>query len=208
MKKLLLSLLAMIAVAAPAVKAEGVYTRQVDDAQLVAEANEWMLAGEWRHGFIADPHASVNAVDFYEQYKKNPAQWDAMFEWLAGHDLLALEKGSHPIEGTGMVVKIEDSQNAPLEKRRSESHYHTIDFQYVVKGVERFGIIDHNTSVPNCDYKPDVIHYDYDKEQAKFYDSTPDSFFLFFPEDWHIAKIANDTTDQSIRVVVVKLAYE
>lgn len=208
MKKLLISLLTMIASAAPAVMADGVYTRQVEDSTLVAKANEWMQAGEWRHGFKADPHLSVNAVDFYEQYHKNPAQWDAMFEWLANHDLLALEKGSHPIGGTDMVVKIEDSRNAPLEKRRSESHYHTIDFQYVVKGVERFGIIDHNTSVPNCEYKPDVIHYDYDREQARFYDSSPDSFFLFFPEDWHIAKIANDTDDQTIRVVVVKLAYK
>ncbi len=206
MKKIILSLLTIAA--ACVAKADGVYTRQVDDARLVAEADEWMRAGEWRHGFKADPHPSVNAVDFYEQYRKNPAQWDAMFEWLSTHDLLALEKGNHPIEGTGLVVKIEDSSNAPLEKRRSESHYHTIDFQYVVKGTERFGIIDHNTSTPNCEYKPDVIHYDYDKEQAIFHDSSPESFFLFFPDDWHIAKIANDTSDQSIRVVVVKLAYE
>ena len=103
---------------------------------------------------------------------------------------------------------MEDSKNDPLEKRGSESHYHHIDFQYVVKGVERFGIIDHLTSKPNCKYRPDVIHYDYDKARARFYDSTPDKFFIFFPGDWHIAKIANDTDNQDIRVIVIKVDYK
>ena len=40
-----------------------------------------------------------------------------------------------------------------------------------------------------------------------FIDSTPERFFLFFPSDWHIAKIQTDKEDQNIRVVVVKLDY-
>ena len=106
-----------------------------------------------------------------------------------------------------MVVSVEDSRNEALEKRRSESHYHHIDFQYVVKGTERFGIIEHLTSKPNCEYKPDVIHYDYEVGKARFYDSTPDKFFLFFPSDWHIAKVKTELEDQDIRVIVVKLDY-
>ena len=99
------------------------------------------------------------------------------------------------------------STNDPLEKRGTESHRTHIDMQYVVKGCERFGIIDHLTSKPNCPYKPDFIGYDYDPTKARFYDSTPDRFFLFFPEDWHIAKIATDKEDQNIRVIVVKLDF-
>ena len=41
-------------------------------------------------------------------------------------------------------------------------------------------------------YRPDVIHYDYDRRKARFFDSTPGEFFIFFPRDWHIAKVAND----------------
>ena len=167
-----------------------------------------MESGAWRNGFEkAAPHESVNAIDFYEQYSKNKEQWDAMFRWLEETDLLAIPGGKHPIEGTTLVVSVEDSKNGPLEKRQSESHRKKIDFQYAVKGTERFGIIDHETSVPNCEYKPDVIHYDYDASKARFYDSTPDKFFLFFPEDWHIAKINNDTDNQDIRVIVVKVDY-
>lgn len=167
-----------------------------------------MDSGAWRNGFDkASPHESVNAVDFHEQYSKNKEQWDAMFSWLAETDLLAIPGGKHPIEGTSLVVSVEDSENRPLEKSRTESHRQKIDFQYTVKGTERFGIIDHETSTPNCEYRPDVIRYDYDVDKARFYDSTPDKFFLFFPEDWHIAKVANDTDDQTIRVIVVKIDY-
>jgi beta-galactosidase beta subunit len=38
-------------------------------------------------------------------------------------------------------------------------------------------------------------------------DSTPNRFILFFPSDWHIAKIATDKDDQTIRVIVIKLDY-
>lgn len=188
--------------------ADGIYTRQCDDNEKVDLATGWMASGAWRKGFEkAFPHESVNPVDFYEQYSKNTEQWDAMFKWLEETDLLASPAGKHPIEGTTLVVSVEDSQNRPLEKSRTESHRQKIDFQYTVKGIERFGIIDHETSTPNCEYRPDVIHYDYDASKARFYDSSPDRFFLFFPEDWHIAKIANDTDDQDIRVIVVKIDY-
>jgi YhcH/YjgK/YiaL family protein len=190
------------------VSAQGVYTRQCGDKALQKKAVKWMKKGKWRNGFkAAGPHRTVNAVDFYEQYNKNTAQWESMFRWLAETDLLTIKKGKHSIEGTDLVVSVEDSENGPLEKRRSESHYHHIDFQYVVKGTERFGIIDHETSKPNTKYRPDVIHYAYDVDKARFYDSVPDEFFIFFPSDWHIAKVKTEKDDQNIRVIVVKLDY-
>ena len=208
MKLKALSLIMLLESSFFTVMAEGIYTRQCDDQAKTEQCKGWMESGAWRNGFEkADPHESVNAVDFYEQYSKNKEQWDAMFKWLENTDLLAIPAGKHPIDGTTLVVSVEDSSNRPLEKSRTESHRQKIDFQYTVKGIERFGIIDHETSTPNCEYRPDVIRYDYDASKALFYDSTPDRFFLFFPDDWHIAKIANDTDDQDIRVIVVKIDY-
>ena len=77
-----------------------------------------------------------------------------------------------------------------------------------MKGIERFGIIDHVTSTPKDEYKKDVIHYNYEKDRARFYDSTPKEFFIFFPGDWHIAKVANDTDNQEIRVCVIKVEWK
>lgn len=186
---------------------KGYYTKAYSKKD-INEARKWIKSGEWRQGFIkASPDESLNIAEFYSQYKKNPGQWQALFRWIADTDLLSIPKGKHPIEGTSLVASVEDSENGPLEKRNSESHYHHIDFQYCVKGTERFGIIDHVTSTPKDKYKPDVIHYNYDAKHVRFYDSRPDRFFIFFPCDWHIAKVNNDTDDQSIRVIVIKVDY-
>lgn len=188
----------------------GYYTQYYGDKpELIKEAKAWAESGIWRNGFNkAKPHSSANLVDFYLQYQKNPQQWQALFDYLAKTDLLSIPKGKHKIPGSDLVVSVEDSKNEPLEKRRSESHNRHIDFQYVVKGTERFGVIDHYTSTPNCKYRPDVIHYDYAPQKARFFDSTPGEFFIFFPRDWHIAKVANDTSDQAIRVIVIKVDYK
>ncbi len=188
----------------------GYYTQYYGDKpELIKEAKAWAESGIWRNGFDkAKPHSSVNLVDFYLQYQKNPQQWQALFDYLAKTDLLSIPKGKHKIPGSDLVVSVEDSKNEPQEKRRSESHNKHIDFQYVVKGTERFGVIDHYTSTPNCKYRPDVIHYDYDRQKARFYDSNPGEFFIFFPRDWHIAKVATDGEDQTIRVIVIKVDYK
>ena len=188
----------------------GYYTQYYGDKpELIKEAKAWAESGIWRNGFDkAKPHSSVNLVDFYLQYQKNPQQWQALFDYLAKTDLLSIPKGKHKIPDSDLVVSLEDSKNEPLEKRRSESHHKHIDFQYVVKGTERFGVIDHYSSTPNCKYRPDVIHYDYDRQKARFYDSNPGEFFIFFPRDWHIAKVATDGEDQTIRVIVIKVDYK
>lgn len=210
MKKLLTASLLLLFLSITVSSAQKpVYTKYYADKSLVKKAQKWVNAGEWRNGFTAaSPDNSVNVVEFYLQYQKNPEQWNAMFKWLANNDLLAISKGKHPIEGTNLVVSVEDDVNGDLATHQSESHFHHIDFQYAVKGVERFGIIDHVTSRYNCAYKPDVVHYSYDVKRAKFYDSDPSKFFLFFPSDWHIAKVNNGQSDQNIRVLVVKIDYK
>lgn len=188
--------------------AQGIYTKQCADKTLQKKAQKWMRKGTWRNGFkAAAPHNTVNAAEFYSQYTKNTEQWNALFAWFAGHDLTAIPKGKYTIEGTDITVSVEDSENGDITERKSESHRHTIDLQYVVRGTERFGIIDHQTSTPSSKYRPDVTHYNYDKDKARFYDSSTDSFFIFFPDDWHIAKLKTDLPDQSIRVVVAKVKY-
>src|SRR5574344_1630512 len=143
------------------------HTRVCPDKALIKKAQKWMKSGVWRDGFTAKPDKSINAVDFYEQYQKNPAQWKALFKWVATNDLQHIKAGVYPIEGTKMTASVDDSHNEALERRMPESHYHHIDFQFVVKGTERFGIVDHESSTPNCKYKPDVIQYDYVVDKAK-----------------------------------------
>lgn len=208
MKRYIVAVLLMC-VSALSFAQKAVYTHEYNDRKLLKVAKKWLKKGDWRQGFTAAlPHESVNVIDFYLQYQRNPEQWTALFQYLAKTDLLSLDKGKHPIPGSNLTISVEDSENGPLEKRNSESHYNTIDFQYCVKGTERFGIIDHVTSVPKDKYRKDVIHYNYDKARARFYDSVPDKFFIFFPGDWHIAKVENDGDDQNIRVCVIKVEWK
>ncbi len=209
MKKLILLTVAF-ALSISAKSQNGYYTEYCNDAKLIDEAKQWADSCGWSHNFTkATISPSVNIVSFYKSYKKNPGEWNALFNWLQTHDLLSMEKGKYLINGTSLSVSIQDSYNEPLEKRKSESHNKHIDFQYVVKGIEGFALLDHFTSKPNCEYNgiKDVIHYDYDAKRLKLIKSIPGTFNIFFPRDWHIAKVATDEVDQNIRVVVVKIDY-
>lgn len=177
------------------------------NAQTNAEIMKWTLARSWSNGFKALPDVCTNLNEFYDQYHKNQEQWDAMFQWLATHDLTKIAAGRHNIEGSNLVASVEDTTNDPLEKRVAESHFSHIDFQFVVKGTERFGLPDHDYTFPSRPYKPDFQAYSFEKEKVMFIDSTPNRFFLFFPSDWHIAKVQTDEGPQDIRVIVIKLDY-
>lgn len=195
-----LALALVVAVGADAKKKTGVSKKQ---------AAAWVAKGEWKNGFEGMPDKTVNLQEFYSQYHKNRKQWNAVFKWLSETDLLNIPKGKSYIPGTKMRVSVEDSKNEPLEKRRSESHRKVIDFMYVVKGTEGFGLLDHKSSTPNCEYdaERDVIHYDYDKQKAHFFNSTPKHFVVCFPSDWHIAKVKTNLDDQTLRVIVIKIDY-
>lgn len=185
-----------------------IYTKPCENKTLIKTAKRWMTCGDWRNGFFAaSPHKTVNAVEFYSQYQKNKQEWNAAFSWLAKNDLRNIPNGNYKIEGTNLIASVQDDSNGPLDKRQSESHYHHIDLQYTVSGIEGFGIIEHETSKPSCKYRPDVIHYSYDVNKARFYNSSSDKFFLFFPGDWHIAKVNTNKRNQKFRVVVIKLDY-
>ena len=171
---------------------------------------QWMKQGDWTEGFTkAKAHKTVNISEFYSQYNKNREQWQTLFRWLRDTDLTAIPKGKHPIPNSTLVASVEDSENGPLEKRNTESHRKKIDFQLVVRGTEGFALLDHASSTVSQPYndKKDVMRYNYVKEKTNFFDVKAGRFVIFFPSDWHIAKVATKKKDQQIRVIVVKMDY-
>ena len=98
MKKLI-SFVAVLLISVAA-SAQGYYTEYNADKALAQKAEAWMQSGVWREGFTAAaPHSSVNAVEFYKQYQKNPDQWKALFKWLATTDLLCSHQGASSHRG-------------------------------------------------------------------------------------------------------------
>ena len=171
---------------------------------------QWMKQGDWTEGFTkAKAHKTVNVREFYSQYQKNKEQWQTLFRWLRDTDLTAIPKGKHPIPNSTLTASVEDSENGPLEKRNTESHRKKIDFQLVVRGTEGFALLDHESSTVSQPYndQKDVMRYNYVKEKTNFFDVKAGQFVIFFPSDWHIAKVATKKKDQGIRVIVVKMDY-
>jgi YhcH/YjgK/YiaL family protein len=151
----------------------------------------------------------LNIEEFYSQYQKNTKQWNTLFQWLQDTDLENIPKGKQPIPNSTLIASVEDSENSPLEKRNTESHKKKIDFMIVVKGTEGFALLDHNTSSISVPYdeKKDVMRYHYVKEKTNFFNVKAGQFVIFFPSDWHIAKVQTKKKDQKIRVIVVKMDY-
>ena len=179
-------------------------------AQSSKEVRQWIKMGEWRNGFNkANPHKTLNINEFYTQYQKNTNQWNTLFQWLRDTDLEAIPKGKHPIPNSTLVASVEDSENSPLDKRNTESHKKKIDFMVVVKGTEGFALLDHASSTISVPYddKKDVMRYQYDKNKTHFFHVKSGQFVIFFPSDWHIAKVQTKKKDQQIRVIVVKMDY-
>ena len=179
-------------------------------AQSSKEVRQWIKMGEWRNGFNkANPHKTLNINEFYTQYQKNTNQWNTLFQWLRDTDLEAIPKGKHPIPNSTLVASVEDSENSPLDKRNTESHKKKIDFMVVVKGTEGFALLDHASSTISVPYddKKDVMRYQYDKNKTHFFHVKSGQFVIFFPSDWHIAKMQTKKKDQKIRVIVVKMDY-
>ena len=174
------------------------------------DARTWMKKGEWANGFKkAKAHKTLNIDEFQRQYQKNTEQWKTLFSWLRDTDLLSMPKGKHPIPGSTLVASVEDSENSPLEKRNTESHRKKIDFMVVVKGTEGFALLDHESSTVSQPYneQKDVMRYNYVQEKTNFFNVKSGQFVIFFPSDWHIAKVQTKKKDKTIRVIVVKMDY-
>ena len=181
-------------------------------------AEKWAKKGEWRvfgsekgdRFTKASPAPTVNLAEFYLQYQKNPEQWKAVFRWLQETDLLAIPAGRTPIPGTTLTVSVEDgdnwcSQDDLRAGKGSESHYQKIDFMYVVHGTEGVCRLDHETSKPRADYKPDRLEYTFNYDRLQQFTSIPGTFNIMFPCDWHVAKVKTDAESQNLRVLVIKV---
>lgn len=170
-------------------------------------ARQWVEHKEWTNGLKAMPHPSTDVREFALQYHKNSELWDKTFHWLATHDLQNLPPGKYEVDGTRSFISIQDAQTQDASKRKIESHRRYIDLQYVVKGVERFGLTSAVDSEPITDYEPDKDNQFHQAKRIKYVESTPECFFLFFPHNYHQPLVKAGRKAQTVRVIVAKIEY-
>ncbi len=81
--------------------------------------------------------ATYDKKIFREQYKKNKAEWDAAFAFMARTDLDTLSKGAYPLtERTTAKVNTITTKT----ENGFEAHRKMIDVFFVIEGSERIGV--------------------------------------------------------------------
>jgi YhcH/YjgK/YiaL family protein len=167
------------------------------------KAAQWLKKGDWKKGLQKKAHASVNPLEFAEQYNKNQATWDKAFVFLNRQDLETLAPGNYPIDGEQVYATITEADSKDLEKTRWESHRKYIDLQYVIKGKEKIGVapVAQAKVTDPYDEAKDIAHYE---TAGKYYTAEPGTFFLFFPQETHRPSVKVDK-NSPVKKLVIKI---
>lgn len=168
------------------------------------ELTEWFNNGEWKQGLNFQPNESVNQKEFVRFYYENTERWNKAFQFLNDQNLAELETGRYELEGTDLLVNVNEYVSRNEEDVLFEAHKKYTDIQVVVTGEERIGILPlENTSVTiSYDEEKDIMFLTAEIENYRL--AVPGKFFLFFPEDAHRPTVkASENT--YVRKVVVKV---
>ncbi len=145
------------------------------------EAQAWVDSRAWAKGLDLKADATIDAVEFAEQYAANPELWDALFAWIKDTDLNTVAAGKHDIVPGRLWVNILEYTPKSAEDTKIESHENFIDLQYTFVGDELMGLAGH--VIPTGPYDPvkDKTNYTTD-EEISYVPAPNDTFFLQFPK--------------------------
>jgi YhcH/YjgK/YiaL family protein len=172
------------------------------------KTDKWFEKGDWLNGWQVKPDQSINRKAFVVSYFKNKERWDKAFLFLKSHDLSGLEIKRYDIVGDNLYAPVSEYLTKNEEDARFEAHQKYIDIQYVISGKELIGI------APMSQKKDVLEPYDSAKD-IEFLTvtggenrlATPDSFFIFFPDDAHRPGL-KDVENSPVKKVVVKVKVD
>jgi biofilm protein TabA len=182
------------------------YAQNKDSIAAAKKANKWLKSRVWAKNLKLKIAPSVNSVEFERQYEANPALWDKVFNFLGDSKLVTLAPGKYAIEGTDAYAMIAAGPPKNIDDVKWESHRKFIDLQYVIAGKVKLGVaaVSSATVTAPYDQTRDAANY---TAQGKYYQATPEEFFLFFPQDAHRPDIKVDGYD-TLKKLVIKVPYQ
>lgn len=182
------------------------YAQNKDSIATAKKANKWVKSRVWAKDLKLKIDPSVNSVEFEHQYEANPALWDKVFQFLGDSKLATLAPGKYPIEGTDAYATIAAGPPKNIDDVKWESHRKFIDLQYVIAGKVKLGVavVSSATVTAPYDETRDAANY---TAEGKYYEATPEEFFLFFPQDAHRPDIKVDGYD-TLKKLVIKVPYQ
>lgn len=156
-------------------------------------------------GSTFKPHKSINKAAFTKQYQINKDYWDKAFDFLKNNNLDTISVGRYAIDGDNVYAMITENKTKDMDSTKWESHHNYIDLQMVIKGEEKIGRADIGklTVTMPYDASKDLINYSGD---GKFYEASPNTFFLFFPKDAHRPNVTPGG-NKADKKIVIKIRY-
>ncbi len=170
------------------------------------EAKAWVESRQWANGWNVEADASVNPVEFANQYAANKELWDKLFAFLRDADLATLPVGKHNIVEGRVWVNMLEYTPKDASNTKIEAHKDFIDLQYTVEGNELMGVAGHVIPLGEYDPVKDKINFTTD-EPIAYTPASPDRFFLYFPCDMHQPSVAASDPAVPSRKVVGKIEY-
>jgi biofilm protein TabA len=196
-----------IAVAALLLTVTSCSHKTTGGASATSNIDKWFKQKEYLNGLKAQPHESVDKVEFARQYNANKELWDAAFAYLKNTNLQTLPVGKYTIVPDKVTVSVTEDSTKSFEKTNWESHRKMVDIQYIVRGEEKMGVAPVSTAkvIRPYDEKRDAANYEV---EGKYYVSTPDKFFIFFPTDAHRPNITIGGNKPDKKIVIKVLAAQ
>jgi biofilm protein TabA len=176
-------------------------------ASASSDVDKWFRQKEYLNGLKATPHESVNKTEFARQYNANKDLWDAAFAYLKNTNLQTLKVGKYTIVPDKVTVAVTEDSTKNFDKTTWESHRKMVDIQYIVRGEEKMGVAPVASAkvIKPYDEKRDAANYEV---EGKYYVSTPDKFFIFFPTDAHRPNITTGNNLPDKKIVIKVLAAQ
>lgn len=179
-------------------------TSQKASGTASSDATKWFSKKDYLNGLQIEPHPATNKAEFARQYNANKELWDQAFAYLKNTDLKALPKGKYTIVPDKVTVSVTEDSTKNFDKTTWESHRKMVDIQYIISGEEKMGFAPVSTAKVTKPYdeKRDAANYEVD---GKYFVSSPDKMFIFFPTDAHRPNITT-TNNLPDKKIVIKIA--
>lgn len=125
------------------------------------------------------------------------------YKWLAETDLDSIEVGSYPLNDD-VTANVQEYTTAPASEHLFETHDEFYDIQYLISGIEAFGVCEREGLTPK-EYHPemDIVFYE-EPEHASMLVMHPGDLIVVPCEQAHKPRCSVDG-DVFVRKVVVKV---
>ncbi|MFO7621111.1 MAG: YhcH/YjgK/YiaL family protein [Bacteroidales bacterium] len=163
---------------------------------------------EWLNGWTVKPDPSVDRKALAVSYFRNMERWNSAISFLKENDLSALELKRYDIDGDNLYVAVSEYLTKNPEEANFEAHRRYIDIQYVVSGKELIGITPismKNEIIEPFDAERDIEFFTVTSENNLR--TSPERFFIFFPEDAHRPGL-KDGENSMVKKIVVKVRVD